>query len=213
PPPAAPEPGLRGVHRGPAHVHGGARRRRARGAARHERRARRIPRDGDARRILEARRSATDYSDLMKCALLHGFAGDPACWDDVIANCQLPEPPVTVALPGHGGGLVQATWEQNLEHIARRVADCDAVVGYSLGARVGLGLVASGYIGFGVLIGCNPGIAEAEREARRAFDESWMRILRDDGIAVFIDAWEAQPLFATQARVPRATRDARRTRR
>ena len=52
------EPGLRGLHRGPPHVHGGARRRRARGAARDERRARRVPRAGDARGVHQARRRA-----------------------------------------------------------------------------------------------------------------------------------------------------------
>src|SRR5262245_25660458 len=36
----------------------------------------------------------------MSCALLHGFAGDPAVWDDVIAAWALPESPIAVALPG-----------------------------------------------------------------------------------------------------------------
>lgn len=149
----------------------------------------------------------------MRCALLHGFAGDPAAWDDVIAAWQLPEPPVAVALPGHGGGPVRASWEDNLAAVAQAVAGCDVVVGYSLGARVALGLVASGRCARGVLIGVNPGISDEERASRREFDAAWARLLRGSGLGAFADAWEAQPLFATQARVPEARRAARRARR
>jgi 2-succinyl-6-hydroxy-2,4-cyclohexadiene-1-carboxylate synthase len=149
----------------------------------------------------------------VRCALLHGFAGDPACWDDVVANWQLPEAPLAIALPGHGGGPVLDTWQDNLDSIAFAVSGCDVVVGYSLGARVALGLVAAGQCAFGVLIGCNPGIADTERAARRAFDATWTRILRTDGIAAFIDAWERQPLFATQVRAPARRRAERRARR
>src|SRR5437899_7474795 len=99
----------------------------------------------------------------MRCALLHGFAGTPAAWDDVIDAWQLPSPPLAIALPGHGGGPVLPTWDDNLAVVARAIAGCDVVVGYSLGARVALGLVASGLATFGVLIGVNPGIQDAER--------------------------------------------------
>ena len=149
----------------------------------------------------------------MRCALLHGFAGDPAAWDDVIAAWQLPEAPLAVALPGHGGGPVRASWEDNLAAVAQAVAGCEVVVGYSLGARVALGLVASGRSARGVLIGVNPGISDEERASRREFDAAWTRLLRGSGLAAFAGAWEAQPLFATQARVPDAKRAERRARR
>ena len=142
-------------------------------------------------------------------ALVHGFAGDPSTWDEVIARWTLAEPPHAIALPGHGGGAVRDDWAANLA----AVPDCEIAVGYSLGARVVLGLVASGRCRFGVLIGCNPGLDEGERAARRATDASWARMLRTDGIAAFADAWTAQPLFATQARVSAERRAARRTRR
>jgi 2-succinyl-6-hydroxy-2,4-cyclohexadiene-1-carboxylate synthase len=45
----------------------------------------------------------------MRCALIHGFGGSPAAWDDVIDAWQLPEPPLAIALPGHGGGPVLPT--------------------------------------------------------------------------------------------------------
>jgi 2-succinyl-6-hydroxy-2,4-cyclohexadiene-1-carboxylate synthase len=149
----------------------------------------------------------------MRCALLHGFAGDRTVWDDVIAAWQLPDPPRTIALPGHGGGTVQATWEANLAAVATQIGDCTVVVGYSLGARVALGLLVAKHCTKGVLISVNPGIDDAEREARRASDAGWAAILREHGIGTFDEAWLAQPLFASQASVPPDKRAARRGRR
>ena len=149
----------------------------------------------------------------MRCALIHGFAGTPAAWDGVIDAWQLPEPPLAVALPGHGGGPVLPTWDENLAAVARSVHGFDAVVGYSLGARVALGLVASGLVAHGVLIGVNPGIQDSERQQRREFDAAWARMLRSEGVAAFHDAWTAQPLFATQQRVAPAKLADRRARR
>ena len=146
----------------------------------------------------------------MRCALIHGFAGSRAAWDDVIAAWQLPEPPLAIALPGHeGGGSVRSTWDDNLDVVAKAIAGCDVAVGYSLGARVALGLVVSGRVPRAVLIGVNPGVADADREERRAADHAWANRARQ-GIEAFIAAWEAQPLFATQARAPAGRRAARR---
>jgi 2-succinyl-6-hydroxy-2,4-cyclohexadiene-1-carboxylate synthase len=140
--------------------------------------------------------------------LLHGFAGDPSVWDDVL----VPDARA-IALPGHGGGDVQHGWDANLATIAHALDGCELVVGYSLGARIALGLVATGRIAGAVLIGVNPGISDEERPARRASDAAWARVLREDGIAAFADRWQAQPLFATQARVAADRVAARRERR
>lgn len=138
----------------------------------------------------------------MRVALLHGFAGDPHVWDDVpIAGVEV----VPLALPVP----VRSTWHGNLAVLAPLAAGCDAVVGYSLGARVALGLPVRRK----VLISVNPGIDDAVRAERRAGDAAWARMLRERGIEAFVDAWEAQPLFATQARVDPARRAARRARR
>jgi 2-succinyl-6-hydroxy-2,4-cyclohexadiene-1-carboxylate synthase len=144
----------------------------------------------------------------VRCVLLHGFAGDPASWDDVPIDGE------RIALPGHlGGGPVERDWAENVAAIAARIGRCDAVVGYSLGARVALGLVIEGHAPRAVLISGNPGIVDAERAARRAADAAWARLARERGIAAFIDAWQAQPLFATQARAPAERMAARRARR
>jgi 2-succinyl-6-hydroxy-2,4-cyclohexadiene-1-carboxylate synthase len=138
----------------------------------------------------------------MKFTLVHGFAGDPTTWSDVIAGWQLHPPPASVALPGHGGGEVEIGWDANLDQVAAQLHG-DVVVGYSLGARVALGLVVRGLAARAVLIGVNPGIDPDERDA------AWAARLRRDGVAAFADAWSAQPLFASQARVS-ATRIAAR---
>jgi 2-succinyl-6-hydroxy-2,4-cyclohexadiene-1-carboxylate synthase len=144
----------------------------------------------------------------VRCVLLHGFAGDPASWDDVDVDAE------RLALPGHlGGGPLASDWNENLAAIAARIGRCDVVIGYSLGARVALGLVIGGHAPRGVLISVNPGIADLDRAARRAGDAAWAELARQRGITAFIDAWQAQPLFATQQRAPADRRAARHARR
>ncbi len=148
----------------------------------------------------------------MRIAYLHGFAGDPAAWQETLAALPRHDPRA-IALPGHGGGSVLPTWDECLAAIAGAVGEVELVVGYSLGARAALGLAATGRVPRAILVGVNPGIDDAERAARRASDAAWARLLRERGVAAFADAWEAQPLFATQARVPPGRRAARRARR
>lgn len=150
----------------------------------------------------------------MRVAFVHGFAGDPTAWSgiaatqlgSVVAPTRAPCP----ALPGHGGGPVLPTWEANVSATAEAIGTCDVVVGYSLGARVAIGLVVHGFVPRAVLVSVNPGIADHERAARRASDAAWAKLLREHGTSAFLDAWEAQPLFSTQARVHAAVRAARR---
>ena len=142
----------------------------------------------------------------MTRALLHGFLGDPSVWSSIVDG-------VAIALPGHGGSAIRATWADNLATIAEQVRGCEIAIGYSLGARVALGLVALGAVPRAVLISVNPGIADAERAARREHDAAWAARLRREPLADVLDAWEAQPLFATQSRVTPELLAARRARR
>lgn len=145
----------------------------------------------------------------MRIAYLHGFLGEPSAWDAVATTRTGSRP----ALPGHGGIVVEASWDANLAAIGDAVGACDVVVGYSLGARVAAGLVIAGAVPRAVLIGVNPGIDDRERATRRASDAAWAKLAREAGITAFVDAWEAQPLLATQARVAPERRSARRSRR
>jgi 2-succinyl-6-hydroxy-2,4-cyclohexadiene-1-carboxylate synthase len=81
--------------------------------------------------------------------------------------------------------------------------------GYSMGARVALAvaLAAPRAIARLTLIGAHPGLAEDDddgRAARRAADARWSAILREDGVAAFVAAWEAAPMWASQAHAPAA---------
>ncbi len=152
----------------------------------------------------------------MKRALLHGFLGDPSVWTGIIAGdpTAARTGDILVALPGHiGGDPVAPTWAQNLDAIAQRVRGCDVAIGYSLGARVALGLLAMGAVPRVVLISVNPGIDEKSRDARRASDRAWATRFRTEPLGEVLDAWEAQPLFATQLRVEARRLEARRARR
>lgn len=141
----------------------------------------------------------------MRAAYLHGFLGDPEVWPTTGG--------VRIALPGHGGGPVLATWDDNVDAVAHAIGRCDVVVGYSLGGRIATALVVAGHVPRAVLISANPGLSASERGSRRAADAQWAALLRSGGLAAFLDAWEAQPLFANQARVEVHRRDARRRRR
>ncbi len=160
----------------------------------------------------------------MPIALFHGFTGDRTSWNELGDLCDLgdlwrprqpdgaprPDEAAALDLPGHGRGpSVRRGWRANLESIHDQL--CTSLpgvnegagelllIGYSLGARVALGLVAEGLADRAVLISVNPGIDDAERPARRASDATWAALLRDRGVAEFAARWAAQPLFASQS--------------
>lgn len=79
-----------------------------------------------------------------------------------------------------------------------------------------LGLLARAPERFGraILISAHPGLEDAElRAERRSRDAAWADRLRREGIAAFVRDWESQPLFATQAGVPRERLERQRARR
>ena len=64
------------------------------------------------------------------------------------------------------------------------------------------------------IISAHPGLEDASQRADRlAGDRAWIRRLLEDGIDAFVDAWESQPLFATQAGLPSAVLEQQRRRR
>jgi 2-succinyl-6-hydroxy-2,4-cyclohexadiene-1-carboxylate synthase len=146
--------------------------------------------------------------------LLHGFAHTPASWREVIDALApaLDEPLFACPNPGHSADVaVGAGWAATIDALAARVPPDAIAIGYSLGARLALGLLARDAVAAAVLIGVHPGLDdEAERAARRAADARWSALLRTGGTAAFLDAWEAQPIFATAARAPAAVRAERR---
>lgn len=154
-----------------------------------------------------------------RLVLLHGFTGSPSSWDDVVERLD-PAPEVLApVLPGHDPAQPEVGGSDFAEiviDLAGRIAAWGGaepvhVAGYSLGARLAMGLLVSDALApdrreplfrSATLIGVNPGLrTEAERVARRASDERWIELL-DRGIERFVDEWERLPLWATQSRVP-----------
>jgi len=141
---------------------------------------------------------------------LHGFTGSPRSWDF------LPDQPklrrIVPALVGHFGSTADSAvlgFESEVDRLAQLGADAGAlhVVGYSLGARLALGLALRhpARVSRLTLISGHPGLgSDLERAERRAADERWCELLLTRGSLAFVDAWQAQPLWATQTRLDEA---------
>jgi 2-succinyl-6-hydroxy-2,4-cyclohexadiene-1-carboxylate synthase len=142
---------------------------------------------------------------------LHGFTGSPRSFDRVAAALS-PQPPAffAPALLGHGatGASEVVSFEGEVERLARLIAERGAswhLVGYSLGGRVAIGLLARHPALFSgaTLIGAQPGLDdEAARQERREADARWSRLLEEKGIVAFVDEWANLPLFDTQRALP-----------
>ncbi len=147
--------------------------------------------------------------------LIHGFTGSPASFDDLAARLRA----VSAArlhrpvLVGHADAdrPSSQSFEQEVDRVAANIRQAGAtgahLCGYSLGARVALGLLARHAFLFrsATLIGLHPGLTSAaERALRVGADERWCQLLIRQGMHGFSTAWEAQPIFATQRRLPGA---------
>ncbi|MFH1277082.1 MAG: alpha/beta fold hydrolase [Candidatus Eisenbacteria bacterium] len=144
--------------------------------------------------------------------LIHGFAGHGAGWRRVAAHLPNSRETAALTLPGHDPACPipeGAGFEDLVDSIARLLeGEFDLPIeaaGYSLGARVALGLLVRhpGILERATLIGVNPGIADGEgRRERARWDGEWARRIRDEGIEAFSSRWEDLPLFATQRDLP-----------
>jgi 2-succinyl-6-hydroxy-2,4-cyclohexadiene-1-carboxylate synthase len=89
--------------------------------------------------------------------------------------------------------------------VSARAASETHLVGYSMGARVALGLALRNPERFTrlTLIGVNPGLEDQRARAeRRAWESRWIQLLTREGIDAFADAWEALPLWQSQRALP-----------
>ncbi len=138
--------------------------------------------------------------------LLHGFSGHPRSWDDVAAALAGHGEVFRPALVGHAPGTgTPNDFTSEVDRIAGLIAawgpERSHVCGYSLGARVALGLLVRHPTLFNraTLIGVHPGLPDdsSERNERAASDERWAR-LAEVAPSDFVARWSAQPLFQTQ---------------
>lgn len=150
--------------------------------------------------------------------LLHGFMQSSASWGFVASGLSEDHCVYALDLVGHGRSdrpddaaaydydTVADSVAAFLDKVAcvspvdgsRRKAH---VLGYSMGGRIALALVArhSGLLHSALLEGCGLGPAdEEERAAARARNADWARRLREGDMVSFVDYWEGLDLFASQ---------------
>ena len=158
--------------------------------------------------------------------MLHGFTGSAAAWPtSITAALAADHRLLVVDLPGHGRSDSSADPSRyalrNIVDDLVEVLDASSVeraiwIGYSMGGRVALGAarLAPDRVRGLVLESASPGIeTDSDRAARREADEALARVVEERSVESFVDAWMAQPMFATRLRLPRATREAERARR
>lgn len=150
--------------------------------------------------------------------LLHGFTGSGATWEPFVAGFARRHRLIMPDLIGHGRSDTPDNPERY--RIDRCVDDLLALLdqfgmdrfdllGYSMGGRVALhlALAAPERVRRLVLESASPGIDDpAERAKRVASDEILAQKVEREGLKAFIDYWERIPLFASQERLPEATR-------
>jgi 2-succinyl-6-hydroxy-2,4-cyclohexadiene-1-carboxylate synthase len=138
--------------------------------------------------------------------LLHGFTGSAESWNEVLGRLPTREalcPP----LLGHGAPAPEVrTFDDEVDRLVALFGSKPVhLCGYSLGARLALGVLARHpeRVAEATLVGVHPGLAtDAERDERRKADTRFIELLETCGIEAFVDAWGAQPLFATQRSLP-----------
>lgn len=141
----------------------------------------------------------------MRYLVLHGFTGTP----ETVSNLGLPEGCLTPTLGGHLGTQVIGGFWDEVERLAQIGRDCAGLLGYSLGGRLALGLLARYPERFehAVIVSAHPGLeSPVERTARRDHDARFVELLRKRGLEAFVDAWQALPLWATQRALSESTR-------
>ncbi len=132
---------------------------------------------------------------------LHGFTQSPAAWQRLLPEVHAPR------LLGHGPepDLTRRSWSEELSRLATQALALPAprrLLGYSLGARLGLGLLVEhpGLFASACLVSGSAGLeSDPARAERRESDAGWTTLLRTRGLEAFLERWEAQPLFASQA--------------
>lgn len=147
--------------------------------------------------------------------LLHGFTGNRDAWNHLRPLLGPRFGVLAADLPGHGESPItpETTFDGTIEALialldARGLERVD-VAGYSLGARVALGLClgAPDRVGRLILESGSPGLRRRrERGERRRDDAALAQVIERDGLEAFVRRWEALPLFDGLRSLPEALR-------
>lgn len=150
--------------------------------------------------------------------LLHGFTGDARELLEAARPLARSRSLIAIDLPGHG----RSHWGADQEQYAfdAVVAALDAKLnelgltqlelwGYSLGGRLALALTLRNpaRVVRLVLESTSAGLRPEEpAEQRWLRDRELARLLLEQGLAAFVERWEAEPLFASERELPGAAR-------
>ncbi len=142
--------------------------------------------------------------------LLHGFMGSSEDWRELLRCLRGTYRVVLIDLPGHGASLpgpvqtAACTMTSTAQSVLQVLDDCRidqcALLGYSMGGRLALHLALAHPERFRAvaLESASPGLrTEDERRRRRDHDDMLAARLEDEELALFLDSWYRQPLFAT----------------
>lgn len=157
--------------------------------------------------------------------LLHGFTGNRTAFDHLRPWLSSAVRAVAVDLPGHGQtplpkhkgreGFIE-TVDALVELVDKLGVSSVDLLGYSMGARIGLGAALRRPERFGRLIleSGSPGLRRRmERAERRESDGRLVSLIRLQGVEAFLERWESQPMFETLQRLPPDRLEALRARR
>jgi 2-succinyl-6-hydroxy-2,4-cyclohexadiene-1-carboxylate synthase len=171
--------------------------------------------------VVEVAEHGPRHAERRPVVLLHGFTGDHTALAELAAALATDRRVLVPSLPGHGRtGLREVSFGATAvafgSMLGTRGIGAIDVVGYSMGGRFALfwALEHPELVRALVLESASAGVpTETARSARRAHDEALARRLEAEPLAAFVAWWEAQPLFASQAKLPVAVRTAERARR
>ena len=128
----------------------------------------------------------------MRTLVFHGFAGSPLALARFFPDAEAPD------LPGHGSAPDATSWNEALAGLER--SGPLRVVGYSMGARLALGLALRNpaLVSELVLESGTAGIEdEGERAQRKASDDELAAFIEREGMAKFVDRWQQHPTLAS----------------
>jgi 2-succinyl-6-hydroxy-2,4-cyclohexadiene-1-carboxylate synthase len=154
--------------------------------------------------------------------LLHGFTGCRSTFAHLRPWLASRADVVVVDLPGHGDSpcAEDTTFTSTLDELQALLHGLHLgpvdVVGYSLGARLALGLAvaAAPRMRRLVLESGSPGLRRRhDRGERRREDEALAVRLESEGLEAFVKTWEALPLFAGVRALPAEVQEGLRRRR
>ena len=131
----------------------------------------------------------------MTVVLLHGFTGSARSFDHLgLTGARTP------VIPGHGKAPPAVSWEATLDRIEPNLLGKVVLGGYSMGARIALGLALRhpDRVEKLVLASGTAGIEDPlERTNRIDEDERLAQSLEQDGVPAFVKKWEQHPALAS----------------